>query len=363
MPRYEYGERFWSIELDGNAFTTTYVKLGTPGRSQRFELSTPAHARDAYDERIRDKTLNGYELVKPPRTKRGKELPSELADCVVWDGPRVRTLYLSSEEGDRDEVELLDAALATPVAKQLSELVLDFGDAGNDEPDAFVAVLAKHRPPLTKLTLGGGNAEIGSDELGDIAGFWPVVPALEELVVRGSQFELGDIALPALRDARFVTWGLSSASARAIGNARWPAIESLEVYTGDSHAGADCTVDDLAPLLARTDLTALASLGIVNSELANALVGVLPSARVIRGLTRLSLAFGTLDDDGARTLASHRAALAHLAVLDVHSNFITDLAILRGCADRVHSLGQHAKPAGVRPRVTFSPWKQGERDD
>ena len=361
MPRYEFGDRFWSIEVDGRSFTTTYGKLGTPGRAQRFDFSSEEHAKDVAEERIRDKTSHGYTLVKARTSKRTSELPAELASCVVWDGPHVKTLHLSHRDGgDEDLVELLDAALAVPAAKQLSELVLAYGDELVAEP--FVDVLAKHRPPLVKLTLGGGNSEIGNDELGDISGFWPAVPLLEELVVRGAQFELGDLVLPALRDARFVTWGLSSENARAIGAARWPALEALELYTGDSHAGADCTALDLAPLLARTDLAKLASLGICNSELANALADVLPTAPILRGLTRLSLAHGTLHDDGARTLADHKAKLAHLAVLDVHDNFLTDLRPLRGCADRVHSLGQKQKPAGVRPRVTFSPWKQGEAE-
>jgi uncharacterized protein (TIGR02996 family) len=67
MPRYEFSEgtsnKFWQIELEGSAFTTTYGKIGTDGQSTTKEFDSPERAKKEYDKLIAEKVKKGYELV------------------------------------------------------------------------------------------------------------------------------------------------------------------------------------------------------------------------------------------------------------------------------------------------------------
>lgn len=67
MPRYEFKEgtssKFWQIDLDGTAFTTTYGKIGTSGQTSLKQWKDAATAKKEYDKLIAEKTKKGYSLV------------------------------------------------------------------------------------------------------------------------------------------------------------------------------------------------------------------------------------------------------------------------------------------------------------
>lgn len=67
MPRYEFSEgssnKFWTIELSGKSFTTTYGKIGTSGQTTVKSFGSDAEAKKEYDKLVNEKTKKGYELV------------------------------------------------------------------------------------------------------------------------------------------------------------------------------------------------------------------------------------------------------------------------------------------------------------
>jgi uncharacterized protein (TIGR02996 family) len=67
MPRYEFSEgssnKFWEIELEGKAFTTTWGRIGSAGQSTTKTFGSPAQAKQEYDKLVAEKTAKGYQLA------------------------------------------------------------------------------------------------------------------------------------------------------------------------------------------------------------------------------------------------------------------------------------------------------------
>jgi uncharacterized protein (TIGR02996 family) len=244
--------------------------------------------------------------------------------------------------------EVLAQLLRHPSGRFLTELAIGFNNDPNEGSlDELIDVIIAEPPPaLRKLHLGDfaypDDTEMSWFHVGDLAQLWPAVPRLASLIVQGGDFELGRIELPALRRAEFRTGGLSAASARAIATAAWPGVEHLEVWYGDGSYGCTATIADAAALLGRGDLPRLTSLGLRNTAFTDELCGEVATSRLLRQLTRLDLSMGVLTDAGAQLLAAHRAALQHLAVLDVSNNYLSPagLAALTGVAAQVISTAQ-----------------------
>ncbi|MGP0069631.1 MAG: WGR domain-containing protein [Isosphaeraceae bacterium] len=65
--------KFWSIELDGQAHTVQFGRIGTAGQTQRKEFPTTTGAKASYDNLIAEKLKKGYEettsIAKPASGK------------------------------------------------------------------------------------------------------------------------------------------------------------------------------------------------------------------------------------------------------------------------------------------------------
>ena len=57
--------KFWSIAVEGNAFTVTYGKIGTAGQTQTKSFPTPDKAQAEADKLVREKTGKGYVETTP----------------------------------------------------------------------------------------------------------------------------------------------------------------------------------------------------------------------------------------------------------------------------------------------------------
>lgn len=237
-----------------------------------------------------------------------------------------------------DIAHVLAVLLDHPSGRLLCELTLMYGNDHDEDLTALIGAVAARRPPaLRKLVIGDAVDQISWYRVGKLGKLWSACPKLEVFELEAGEFELGTIEAPELRRAIIKTGGLTRANGKAIAAAAMPRIEHLEIYVGDSQYGASCKLADLRPLLARADLPQLRRLGVMNAEFADALCGELATARLVRQLSHLDLSHGLMSDDGARTIAAHRAAFAHLDVLDVSHNYLTKsgIAALRGCAKRV----------------------------
>ena len=55
--------KFWTIEVKGNAHHTTFGRLGTPGQTRLVNLASETAARTDADKRAQQKQREGYVLV------------------------------------------------------------------------------------------------------------------------------------------------------------------------------------------------------------------------------------------------------------------------------------------------------------
>jgi hypothetical protein len=214
------------------------------------------------------------------------------------------------------------------------------GDDNESDLTDLFEILGKKAPKtLRKLVIGDNIDQISWYHVGNMSKLWKGVPGLASLDIIGGDMTLGTIEAPNLRHAMFKSGGLGKATVKSIATAQWPKIEDLRIYFGDENYGGDATIKDVQPLLDRTDLKSLATLGVMNSEppLTEALVKALPTAKILRGIKHLDLGCGCLTDELAQQLGAHKDAFAHLETLDVSQTYLTKAGIgaLKGCAKRV----------------------------
>jgi uncharacterized protein (TIGR02996 family) len=271
-------------------------------------------------------------------------------DVEVEDGPEI-----ALEAG-------VAALLAHPSGMLLDDLkiAINMLDDGSYFQPVVEAIVASPRgiPTLRTLRLGefscsGGPGGEGDYEyemswttLGDASALWAKLPRLESLVLQvglggssaaGGADVIGTFELPKLKRLEVITGGMSEGCLRSFANARLPEATYIDLWLGSSDYGAGGSVADLAPLLAGTHVPKLVHLGLMNTEHSDAICAALPGSAILPRLTELSLAYGTMTDDGARALAANPAAIAHLVRLDVSQNWLTDagLELLRAACDGV----------------------------
>ncbi|MBN8232416.1 WGR domain-containing protein [Corallococcus macrosporus] len=229
-----------------------------------------------------------------------------------------------------DIPELLGELLAHPSARFLSRLTIGMASFdGENEYDDTLEVLAKAKPapPLRSLFIGDfefpDETEISWTQVGDLKPLYKVYPQLQELRVRGGEVDFGKIDLPELRSFTVETGGLHLGAVKDIVKAKWPKLESLEIWFGQENYGAGGGVKDLKPLLDAEGVPALRKLGLRNAEFTDDLCAALPKSKILAQLQELDLSMGTMSDEGARTLAENAKAFGHLKSLDVTQNFLT----------------------------------------
>jgi predicted DNA-binding WGR domain protein len=124
--------KFWIIELEGDAFTVRFGRIGTDGQTQEKEFGTEAEALKAYEKLIAEKIKKGYEEVgaacaatgsakthvaKAPKTKKAGEPKKIVAEepkpetetqaAAVVSTEVVRRLHLSAGQRALKTAEIL----------------------------------------------------------------------------------------------------------------------------------------------------------------------------------------------------------------------------------------------------------------
>jgi uncharacterized protein (TIGR02996 family) len=260
------------------------------------------------------------------------------AITLAWRRGFIRAARLSSldaESQSADEI-VLDL-LQHSSARLLRELRVGLlSEAGVDSLDGSIEglITAGPRPLLRTLVIGDfvfpDECEMSWSSITAAPRLWPLYPNLQALELQAGKMELGELVLPALRSFELRTGGLSLASLRAIGAARWPELERLVVWFGQPGYGAEPTAEDLPPLLeAAARLPRLRHLGLLNSELADGAVRLLAGSALLPRLEVLDLSLGTFSDSGAATLVEQRDRFAHLRRLDLSESWLSEEGVRR----------------------------------
>ncbi|GAB7038579.1 MULTISPECIES: STM4015 family protein [Catenuloplanes] len=193
--------------------------------------------------------------------------------------------------------------------------------------DLFVR-LAPRMPRLRSLFLGDltfEECEISWIRHQDIAPLLTAYPALERLVVRGTEgLEITEaVRHAALRDLEIQSGGLPARLLRSVLALELSALERLNLWLGVESYGGDVVLEDLRPVLAEADSRwpRLTALGLRNSEMQDAIAAAVVESPLLGRLRVLDLSLGTLGDEGAESLLG--AAPAHLEELDLHHHFMS----------------------------------------
>jgi len=226
--------------------------------------------------------------------------------------------------------EVMSKVLALPVCRLLR--VVGYADPGDtDRTDTFDAVARSFvAPSLRGLEVNapsGRENDMSMLGYGTLSTAWAALPALERLRVRGGgPGQLGRVSHDVLTHFIRESGGLREEELEAIVTAHWPRLQHLEVWTGMAEYGATFAPEHLERLLTNTPAT-LTSLGVVNCEVVADCVSVLGAAKRTRQLRRLDLSRGVLQDQDVDLVLRQAKAFAHLEVLDLSQNQLSEDAI------------------------------------
>ncbi len=374
--RYERGDQFVEFELVLSMLKIRTGRIGTSGKEdRRFHPSSEASIQAETELRTR-LLRDGYRRVtgaggelllgaapsgpeaprallldargdvvlrepvpEPPPRKQdlaSEVLGDELGEAVQagdltgleWEGKTLRTVsvgYDGSGMVDPLEFDLLAELLQSNGRKGLRRLeVFVLTDAS--EFEHVLQPFLDHGVPssLRHLVLCTfDNIEGFLATRADVTAFLPKLRDLERLELQAGQVTFERVDLPELRDFQLRTAGLGRDTLRALTAARWPALDRLTLWFGSPRYGADCRVEDLAPILDGEHFPRLRHLRLMNATFTDELCEALVSSRLLPRLRSVDLSLGLMTDEGARTLARHAAALGHLQKLSLANNALT----------------------------------------
>lgn len=227
--------------------------------------------------------------------------------------------------------EALAEILALPGIELLRELKIG-ALSYDDYPTSWsecVDALVEHGVPKGLRSLQftrGGYWDISSTELGSIEKLYPLMPKLQHLSIEMGSMDFGKkLDLPELRSLEIVTGGLTADNLSAIRSGKFPHLEKLSLYIGetDNDYGCDVQLDDIMSLLKKGDLKKVKHLGLANSSLADDIAAQLHTTPILAQLETLDLSHGTLGNAGAQAIVDHADAYKHLKTLDLTHHYIS----------------------------------------
>jgi hypothetical protein len=299
-----------------------WLLLHSNPRGELIALQAAGSAREGQEARLR---------TKLDRQLLGPLAPFESKLQAKWRLGFLSQLQIEAsraiEAEGIDVVQLLEAAWRLPSVRFLR--ILGIGCPSMHEV-ALVPrigeVLASGgvRPTLRKLAFVTNTDEemLSWTSAGELSGYSALFPNLEILEVHAGKCQLTAPDFPRMRRLRLKTCGLTAQQLTALSQARWPALERLEVWAGSASHGVELTVEQYRPLLQSTRLPRLKALGLCNCEVTDALCAAVLESPLLPQLEELSLSMGTMSEAGARVLLRGADRLRHLKSLDVDDNYL-----------------------------------------
>ncbi|MBV9124451.1 MAG: STM4015 family protein [Planctomycetes bacterium] len=329
-------KKFWAIELEGTRHTVHFGRIGTAGQTQTKEFDNEDKARKSYEKLLAEKVNKGYvEVTAPTEAKEAEAKPapskSRKKASPEPELPVALRLDLSYEEA-REGGRLTDrlaALLQDPAAGQVSALVIGNWSFEGENAAPIVEALVAARDKLTNLkSLFLGDIVMEEQEISwiqqtDMSPLFDAYPELEHLRIRGGTgLSLGTVKHKHLQSLILESGGLPVEVVRAVGSAKLPALEHLELWLGTPEYGGNATVEDLQPILAGKQFPKLHYLGLRDSEMADQVAAAVAQAPVLKKIRVLDLSLGNLSDEGAKALLAS-PAVAQLEKLDIHHHYVS----------------------------------------
>jgi hypothetical protein len=257
---------------------------------------------------------------------------------LEWQGGLLRGAALKRYSMDSAWAleELTAAFLTLPVTRFVTSLRfgLEAYESNNDWGPTLAAVAASRRAgKLRELRFDffeREESELSWAPFGNLAGRWASFPSLETLVVRaGAGGQLGRVELPSLKKFVRESGGLQAGELDEILTASWPALEHLELWTGDPAYGGDSTPAQLTSFFRSAHPKRLKSFGLVNCPYVAEAWPLLMGSPLLAQLERLDLSKGVLGDDHLELLLGDAARLGRLQELDLRENVFSEAGVAR----------------------------------
>lgn len=313
----------------------------------RGELIVLAHRNGDISDEQKASLLGRFADSKPDTFELEWHLGLIKAASIGWE------MFGGEDEDDPSHAQLA-AFLALPAARFIQKLVL--GPTAHDDElymDELAGAIESAAPPcLRDLHLG----DISDWDISSTSSRMPhsaAIPQMRSLSIRGGNITLdAQIDLPNLTSFSVETGSLGKASLHAIATARWPNLESLEIWFGDPNYGANGSLDDIREILAGTGLPKLRALALRNCPFADDVATALTAAPIVRQLRSLDLSMGNLSDRGVATMLAAKSVFAHLDALSIDDNALTNASwpAARDLAKTV-TFGNRHTPERAVPRT------------
>jgi uncharacterized protein (TIGR02996 family) len=333
----------------------------------RGELIVLQHARktkeaNALIRKFGDWFLGSFEKTKPQMFTLEWQYGYIKKATIGW-SPFTYDLedeYDEDEGGeDPQEVEwpdrckqLLTDFLKLPSAQFLQELELGCipGEGLMDSGPLAEAIEAAKPPCLRKLYISN-TGDWGISSTRTAIPDSKSIKGLRSLYVRGGNVTIGKLDLPELVEFKIQSGSLHAGELKAIATAKWPKLETLEIWCGDPNYGATGGVKELAPIFAATGLSKLRHLRLKNCPFADEAVAKLIKSKILPQLETLDLSMGNLSDRGVDTMVAHKEAFASLAMLELDDSALTEISKpkLKGLAKKTN-YGKRQSPDRALPR-------------
>lgn len=229
------------------------------------------------------------------------------AEPLVWRLGFIHRVVLQSRPG-RELGAIIEAIVGHPSGRFVREIAVRSHDL--DEAHRVIdAIAALPRPALRTLEL------VVRGERVDLGALWPAVGGLRQVSIAARSFDLGAIHTPAAERARFASMRLAVDTLRSISVAPWPVLQRLELRFAGRFSPSSTTIEDLTPLLARTDLSRLTHLRLRSCIFAGEALTALAESPLAAQLLVIDLSGGHVERADLRQLAGRTRSFPQLREL------------------------------------------------
>jgi hypothetical protein len=261
-------------------------------------------------------------------------VPAGQAD--QWIVNRLTISYEAAESGVTFPA-LLHQFLSEPGAAEAPGLVIGAwgGDAMNDPQGAVevvqALVTARDRLPSLRALFVGDivveECEISWINQTDMGPLLRAYRSLEHFRVRGGTgLHFSALRHDELKSLVVETGGLGADTIAEVVAAELPRLEHLELWLGSTNYGGIDDVAPLMPLLGGNNFPRLRTLALRDSEIADAVAGVVAVSPLLQRLRVLDLSLGNLSNAGANALIASPAVRA-LEKLDIHYHYVSPAVV------------------------------------
>lgn len=237
----------------------------------------------------------------------------------------------TSYDAEHDVADLLAQLLDHPSARFLQEITVGLASTdGENEYQSVIDLLVKKAKPATLRSLFLGDfeypdeTEMSWSHIGNASKLWSTFPGLRKVILQSGSMTLGKIELPECREFSARSGGLGADAVKSIVSARWPKLESLEIWFGSENYGAEGTLEMIQPILDARGLGSLKHLKLMNAEFTDEIAAALPGSKILAQLETLDLSMGCMTKAGVDAIAAKKDAFKHLTLLNIEDNAIEE---------------------------------------